>query len=103
MRRQRLRLRQTVLENPLHPIAPCDDCRPGMPTRTPEAKQRLASTIRALRERLLADVRSEAERRYKRRSSMGGLRRRLHNLLGFQPKRVFIRVCGGLTVCLVGA
>ena len=36
-----------------------------MPTLTPEAKQLLASSIRVLRERLLRDVRDEADRRYR--------------------------------------
>jgi uncharacterized protein (DUF2267 family) len=33
-------------------------------TLTPEAKQLLSTTIRALRERLLRDIRDEAERQY---------------------------------------
>lgn len=36
-----------------------------MPTLTPEAKQLLATTIRSLRDRLLRDIRAEAERRYR--------------------------------------
>ncbi len=36
-----------------------------MPTLTPEAKQLLSSTVRGLRERLIRDIRDEAERRYR--------------------------------------
>jgi len=35
-----------------------------IPTLTPEAKQLLSTTVRGLRERLLRDIRDEAERRY---------------------------------------
>jgi hypothetical protein len=36
-----------------------------MATLTPDAKQVLQTTIRSLRERLLRDIRDEAERRYR--------------------------------------